>query len=143
MKKTTEEILNKHNIKNTKQRVIILDILKASKDSLTAEEIFMLAKDIDETISLSTIYRSLTLFVDKQFLIKMSDIDENLAKYRLNQPDHSHYLLCLNCSKKIEVSYCPLSVFEESLELKHNFKVTGHKLEIFGYCQACQNSLNI
>lgn len=143
MKKTVPEILEKYNIKNTKQRSVILDILLTSEDSLTAEEIFMLAKDIDETISLSTIYRSLTLFVEKQFLIKMSDIDENLAKYRLNQADHAHYLLCLNCGKNIEVSYCPLSVFEESLEVKHKFKVTDHKLEIFGYCQACQQILSI
>lgn len=137
MLKTNEEIFKDNKIKNTKQRSIILDILKTSDDSLTAEEIFMLAKDIDETISLSTIYRSLTLFVEKKFLIKMSAIEENLSKYQINNTDHAHYLVCLNCNKKIEVSYCPLSVYEENLREKHNFQVTGHKLEIFGYCQNC------
>lgn len=137
MQKTNEEMFKDNEIKNTKQRSVILSILKDSDDSLTAEEIFMLAKVIDETISLSTIYRSLTLFVEKKFLIKMAAIDENLSKYRLNHADHAHYLVCLNCNKKIEVSYCPLSVYEENLKETHKFEVTGHKLEIYGYCQNC------
>ena len=118
-------------------RSVILDILKNSEESLTAEEMFLLAKDIDETISLSTIYRTLTLFVEKNLLIKMSSIEENLAKYSLNKADHAHYLVCLGCKEKIEINYCPLSVYEEKLEETYNFEITGHKLEIFGYCQKC------
>lgn len=132
------KIFKEHDIKNTKQRSIILDVLKNAKHPLTAEEIFLKTNAIDKTISLSTIYRSLTLFVDKDILIKMSDIEENLAKYILNNSDHKHYLICLNCNRKIEVSYCPLSVYEESLKEEHNFEVVGHKLELFGYCKNCQ-----
>lgn len=137
MKESNLNIFKDNQIKNTKQRSVILDILKNSEESLTAEEMFLLAKDIDETISLSTIYRTLTLFVEKNLLIKMSSIEENLAKYSLNKADHAHYLVCLGCKEKIEINYCPLSVYEEKLEETYNFEITGHKLEIFGYCQKC------
>ncbi len=137
MKESNLNIFKDNQIKNTKQRSVILDILKNSEESLTAEEMFLLAKDIDETISLSTIYRTLTLFVEKNLLIKMSSIEENLAKYSLNKADHAHYLICLGCKEKIEINYCPLSVYEEKLEVTYNFEITGHKLEIFGYCQKC------
>ncbi len=137
MKESNLNIFKDNQIKNTKQRSVILDILKNSEESLTAEEVFLLAKDIDETISLSTIYRTLTLFVEKNLLIKMSSIEENLAKYSLNKADHAHYLVCLGCKEKIEINYCPLSVYEEKLEETYNFEITGHKLEIFGYCQKC------
>ncbi|NLC54519.1 MAG: transcriptional repressor [Erysipelothrix sp.] len=138
--KIHETFFKEYSIKNTRQRSIVLDILDNSKEAKTAEEIFLLAKDIDETISLSTIYRTLTLFVEKKFLIKMSALEENLSKYALNKADHAHYLLCLKCDKRIEVGYCPLSVYEESLKETYNFNIVGHKLEIFGYCQDCQNS---
>ena len=137
MKESNLNIFKDNQIKNTKQRSVILDILKNSEESLTAEEMFLLAKDIDETISLSTIYRTLTLFVEKNLLIKMSSIEENLAKYSLNKADHAHYLICLGCKEKIEINYCPLSVYEEKLEVTYKFEITGHKLEIFGYCQKC------
>lgn len=136
--KSHETFFKEYNIKNTRQRSIVLDILSQSDEAITAEEIFLIAKDIDETISLSTIYRTLTLFDEKKISIKMSAIDENLAKYQLNRADHTHYLVCLNCNKKIEVNYCPLSVYEDNLKEEHNFNVVGHKLEIYGYCQNCQ-----
>lgn len=135
--KTNKEMFKDKDIKNTKQRSIVLDILKDSQETLTAEEIFLKAKAYDETISLSTIYRTLTLFDESQIVIKMAAIEENLSKYKINDTDHAHYLLCLNCNKKIEVSYCPLSVYENKLKESHNFYVSGHKLEIYGYCEDC------
>lgn len=140
--KSHDIFFKEYKIKNTKQRSVVLDILDHASDALTAEKIFLLAKDIDSTISLSTIYRTLTLFDKKKISVKMSDIEENLAKYQLNRSDHAHYLVCLNCKKKIEVSYCPLSVYEENLKEEHNFDVVGHKLEIFGYCQDCLNKID-
>ena len=136
--KSHENFFKEYHIKNTKQRSVVLDILDNTHDALTAEEIFLLSRDVDETISLSTVYRTLTLFDEKKILIKMLAIDENLAKYQLNKEDHAHYLVCLNCNKRIEVSYCPLSVYEESLKEQYNFEIVGHKLEISGYCQNCQ-----
>lgn len=136
--KSNIKTFKKYKIKNTKQRSIVLDILKDSKEAKTAEEIYQKALDFDKTISLSTIYRTLTLFVDKKILIKMAAIEENLSKYQINRSDHAHYLRCLNCNKKIEVSYCPLSVYEESLKESYDFDIIGHKLEIFGYCKDCK-----
>ena len=93
--KSYHHFLKDYKIINTKQRELVLNILDKTKENLTAEEIFLQAKDLDDTISLSTIYRTLSLFDKKKITIKMSGIDENSAKYKLNRADHTHFLICL------------------------------------------------
>ena len=49
-------------LRRTKQREVILDILKESRNHPSAEEIYIKAKMFMPKISLSTIYRTLKSF---------------------------------------------------------------------------------
>lgn len=136
--KNNKEIFKKHGIKNTKQRNIILEILKEAKKPLTAEEIFLQSKEIDENISFSTIYRVLNTFISKDIVNKMAIVEENISVFELNKIDHEHYLLCIGCNKAIEIGHCPIRTYENSLEEATDFDIIGHKLEIYGYCPECK-----
>lgn len=132
------KILNDLDIKYTKQREIILATIKQVDKPLSAEELFWLIKDVDDSISLATIYRSLALFNEKDLILKISDLSENILKYKYNKNDHSHHLVCLKCHKKIRLKKCPLISSEQNLENTYNFEIVQHSLEIFGYCQYCR-----
>jgi len=134
-----KEFFKSHGIKNTKQRNIILEILKQAKDPLTAEEIFLESKKVDKSISLSTIYRVLNTFVSKGIVVRHTIVKENISMYELNLIDHEHYLVCIKCEKSIDIGHCPLGVYENSLENDTNFEIVGHKLEIYGYCPNCKD----
>ncbi|MBW4827545.1 MAG: transcriptional repressor [Clostridiaceae bacterium] len=140
MEKLTDnkEFFKRYGIKNTKQRNIILEILKQAKDPLTAEQIFLESKKLDDSISLSTIYRVLNTFISKGIVVKLTIVKENISMYELNHTDHEHYLVCMKCNKAIDIGHCPLGVYESSLEDATEFEIVGHKLEMYGYCPECK-----
>lgn len=133
------EIFKKYEIKNTKNRNIILDILREGK-LLTAEEIFLKARDLDRAINLSTIYRNLNTFETKGIVIKSNIAQEDKTRFKLNHMDHRHYLLCLSCHKKIGLENCPISGYDLFLEERTDFDIVGHKLEVYGYCPRCRGN---
>ena len=56
----------------TKQRAVILEVLRSDKCHHTAEEIFELAKQILPTISRATVYNNLHSLEEEQFIRKIS-----------------------------------------------------------------------
>ncbi|CAK7003061.1 hypothetical protein CIW83_13465 [Tissierella sp. P1] len=132
-----KEIFSKHGIKNTKQRNVILDILKKTDSPITAEEIFIRSQDSNVNMNFSTVYRILNTFVLKDIAIKTSIGEDDKNLYELNMEEHSHYLICLSCKKMIKIGHCPLEEYESQIQRNTKFHIIGHKLEIHGYCPEC------
>lgn len=132
------EILKDRGIKYTNQRNITLNALEQAELPLTAEQLFMKVKETDSTISLSTIYRILDMFVHKELVLKSNMADENRAIYELNRMKHKHHLVCMGCKKMTVIEGCPLEKYEKTLEQTTSYQITTHKLELFGYCPLCQ-----
>lgn len=135
--------LNKHKlftdqgIKSTKQRNLIYDILDKSDNPVSAEQIFTKLKDLDPSVNMSTVYRVLEVFVLKGLVLKSNIIGSNSAGYELNKIEHNHHLICLKCNKTVPLNQCPLKKLEEAIQDKTDFVITGHNLELFGYCPEC------
>ena len=140
MKETgNREIFNRYGIKNTRQRNIIFNILKKANSPLTAEQIFLECKKIDDSMSFSTVYRILNTFILKDMVVKTSITEDNKSMFELNHEEHKHYLVCVSCSKMITIGHCPIEDYENSLQKTTDFDITGHKLEVYGYCPQCKN----
>ncbi len=124
-------------LKKTKQRQCVLSVLEQAKKPLSAMEIGSLIEKEDGSIWLSTVYRVLELFVKENVAVKTVLSDSEKAFYELNRNEHKHYAVCLNCHKVVTIGACPL----EGLAPEHmhdDFQITGHKLEIYGYCKDCK-----
>jgi Fur family transcriptional regulator, ferric uptake regulator len=128
------------NIKNTKQRNLVLDVLKASVTPLTVEDIFRKTLKGNGSVNLSSVYRILDLFVEKGLVIRSMLPEENRAVYEISSLEHRHYLVCVKCKTIVPLEYCPLKGYEETLEQKTDFDILGHRLNVFGYCPKCRKS---
>ena len=82
------------DIQFTKKRLQILEVLKASKDAVSASSIHSSLPQID----LATIYRNLDLFT-KAGLVKKLQLDDE-ALYEYQETPH-HHAVCNNCDKII------------------------------------------
>ncbi len=133
-----KELFGKHGLKNTKHRNLVYDILTESQFPLTTEQIYLKLKEVDTSISFSTVYRILDAFVSKGIALKSSISEDNKAMFELNRMEHKHHLVCISCKKMITVEGCPLERYEKLLEKKTQFDITAHNLEIFGYCPVCK-----
>jgi Fur family ferric uptake transcriptional regulator len=128
-------------LKNTKNRQLVLGVLREAELPLTAEDIYLCLKEVDATLSLSTVYRILDIFVEKELALKAGVAKDNAAMYELNDSSHKHHLVCLNCKKIQRVYNCPLEDFEKNVAKETDFSITGHRLELYGYCPECQKNL--
>lgn len=133
-----KEVLKKEGVKSTKHRNAILELLEQSESPLTAEQLFISLQEKTESINLSTVYRTLDTFASKNLVIKSNRMDDGKARYELNHNEHKHHLFCVGCHKEISIEECPIGELQLSLKKKIDFDVTGHKLEIYGYCHNCK-----
>lgn len=130
-------------IKWTKQRKDIFEVLKCAKKPLSAHDIYQeILKDsaVDTTnFAISTVYRSLTVFEEKGLIEKSVILGSDTAVYELVEGNHKHYAVCLSCHKLVPLKHCPFEhVAHDSMESEDGeFVVTGHKLELYGYCKEC------
>ncbi|NLY42799.1 MAG: transcriptional repressor [Clostridiaceae bacterium] len=126
--------------KMTKQRKAILEILMDSRTCLSAEEIFIKAKNINPNICLTTVYRTIELLASYRMLNKI-DIGDNKYRYEINSNTHYHHIICMGCKKMFKVQGCPVPDFESSIRAQTKFKIIGHRLEVYGYCPECQGTV--
>ncbi|MDD3393131.1 MAG: Fur family transcriptional regulator [Anaerotignum sp.] len=132
------EIFNQNNIKTTKQRETVFDVLMNASMPLTVEEIYVTLREKEKNMSLSTIYRVLDVFVSKDLVEKSNFSKSNMAVYEIKGTKHKHHLICICCGKIVALDSCPIHDYEKALEKTTSFDIISHKLEFFGYCPECK-----
>lgn len=142
MELSNRELLKKHNIKYSKQRDSILTVLKNYRKPLTSEQIYDECRRKVQNLSLSTVYRILNTFVEEGLALKTNLDRENRALFELERHEHRHHLMCLGCSKMVQISSCPLKQYELEIQDELGYHITSHKLEIYGYCPDCRKGLS-
>lgn len=134
-----KEILKSVELKNTKNRQLILSILDQAHKPLTAEDIY------NQTLgkihmSFSTVYRSLGALTEKQVLMKQL-MQDGKTYYQFNNQKHKHLLVCSICGEITPIEGCPLHKLESELTKKTGYMISSHSLEFVGICPKCA-SLN-
>ncbi|MBF4692443.1 Fur family transcriptional regulator [Fusibacter ferrireducens] len=135
---TCKKVFINVGIKYSKQRAIILELLNASEQPLTAEALYQKILEAEVSMNLSTVYRVLELFTVKGLATKNYIGDMNKALYERNRMEHKHYLICLKCKRNIPIYECPIEKFGKYLEEKLNIDIVSHKVELYGYCSDCK-----
>lgn len=123
-------------LKNTKSRNIILELLKNTHTPLTANEIF--EKLLSKKITLSTIYRTLETFT-KTGVVKKEISQSKTAVYFLAPQEHCHILECKNCHNTIKLAYCPYDKVNSKIKKETNFEVDEENVVIYGLCKNCNH----
>lgn len=118
----------------TKNRKIILDLLKETNKPMSAE---LIINELQEGLmDPATVYRSLDVLYHNNYLIK-STLHQT-SYYHLNDDEHNHYMLCLSCQKLFKVD-CHLHELESELEKENNLTIISHNLTFYGYCSKCKS----
>jgi Fur family ferric uptake transcriptional regulator len=132
--------LKRSGLKNTRCRAAILNILEQSDQPVSADSLFRELGEKNITVSFSTVYRTREAQENKNLVVKLAIMGEDKAFFEYNGMGHRHYLICLGCKKILAIEHCPLKGYEESLKKETAYAISGHKLDIYGYCPACQKN---
>lgn len=127
-------------LKRTKQREAVLDVLIDTDKPLTAGDIYeiLLTGSEKNRMSPSTIYRVLEAFAEKDMVEETTIPGDDSRYYKLKRDGYSHYATCISCHRQIPIKFCPVEEAEdEMLEGLPEFKVTAHRIDLYGYCKDC------
>ena len=143
MGKNSEQILSDHNVSITNPRILVLEALLENKGPITLDELQALLKN---KVAKSTLYRVLNDLKKIDILDEFTS-PENLTVIELVLEDraHHHHLFCSDCGEIIDVELS--NEFENFLDLeikkieeKFKFKISDHRVEMFGKCtDQCEN----
>lgn len=123
-------------LKHTKSREAVLAALEKETLPVSALYLFEKLQSASDPIWLSTVYRVLESFVEKNAVIKSIPTDSTMAVYELNRHTHTHYAVCVACHAMIPVKDCPFEYVVPPVT-DGEFHIVGHNLELFGYCGEC------
>ncbi|APC41884.1 Fur family transcriptional regulator [Clostridium estertheticum] len=128
--------LKDNNIRVTKARKSILEIILESSDAINVNVIYDLLKKEDIKIDLSTVYRTLDLLESKKIVNKF-DLGNNMYNYIINNNSHKHIIECDLCHKKMVID-CPIPQIEEQIKAKTGITLTESHVYLKGICKDCK-----
>lgn len=117
----------------TKQRRLILEILRNSHSHLTAEQVFERAKVAMPGIVRATIYNNLNALTLSR-TIKRVKVFDGADSFDANTAPHDH-LTCEVCGKLQDVI---LPNIKQTLEKKTGLHITDYELNLHYVCDECQ-----
>lgn len=117
-------------LKMTGQRRVILKVLDGSQDHPSVEDVYERAKDMDESISIATVYRTLSL-LDELDLVIRHEFQEGYSRYEVNW-DHHHHLVDLETGKVIEFQNDELEKLKIKIAKDLGYELVDHRLELYG-----------
>ena len=117
-------------LKMTGQRKVILKVLGDSEDHPSVEDVYARAKTLDSSISIATVYRTLSL-LDELDLVIRHEFQEGYSRYEVNW-DHHHHLVDLETGKVIEFQNEELEKMKEKIARDLGYELVDHRLELYG-----------
>lgn len=139
LKKEFAKFLKKKNMKITKSRLDMIDIIADYKKHFEIEELVnWISTRSDKKVSRSTVYRTVKLleeFGAIKEVIKKNN--KTIYEFIVGRSHHDH-LICTECGKIIEFVNEDIETLQDEICRRYGFKPTHHRLEIFGLCEECQ-----
>ncbi|MCD6117708.1 transcriptional repressor [bacterium] len=132
--------MKEENSKRSRQRELILRIVRSTKKHPTADEVFADARQEMPNISMGTVYRNLH-FLKEQGRIKELCFPNCPVRYDGDLRDHYH-IKCTECGRIEDVSHLsPRAAINEIEELTGYQVHTAH-IKFQGICPECQKKMS-
>ena len=138
--------LRKKQLRITQPRKLILDLLAATGQHVSADEVYVQVHKAHPNIGLTTVYRTLDL-LEEMGIVTRLHFGDGRNRFELidnpTKPVHHHHLVCTDCKRVIDYSdfvdeeVLLLKKVEKELSKKHNFHITGHTIQFYGKCSRC------
>ena len=125
-------------LKSSRQRDLILKILRSTHSHPTADWIYDQARIEMSNISKGTVYRNLKILKDEGKIRELS-ISRGVFRYDGDVRNHYH-IQCLGCGRVDNLPHSFPQICCEEIGKATGYQVHSHKLEITGICSKCQDT---
>ena len=127
--------LRQFSIKPSVQRSAVMDFLLKNRIHPTIDEIYSALSPTMPTLSKTTVYNTLDLFVERGAVLALA-IDEKNARYDVDVSAHAH-LMCRSCGAIRDIFNLDSALFQIP---QTKFKIDTVEISYFGICENCSNN---
>ena len=121
----------------TGPRLAVAELVAAREGHFTAADLVADGRRRHPTIGRATVFRALDLFASLG-LVERVDLPGGDHAYVACDPIHHHHAICTGCGRSLDVDDFGLTGVLAEIGRRSGFRVTAHRLEVFGICGACQ-----
>lgn len=120
----------------TRQRAVLLEVLRESQAHPTADELHTKVREKLPNVSLATVYRNLELLTN-QGEIRTIELPGMPRRYDGDTYPHYH-LHCVECGRIVDIDHRVLPDMGTLLKMTGRFEVLRMRLELEGICEDCR-----
>lgn len=130
--------MNDHGLRASGPRRVVVDVFFECRDHLSVDELLERARQVDERISYTTVYRTMKMLVAGG-IAHEHRFGDGFTRYELADEDaHHDHLICTECGQIIEFEEPLIEELQTRIAERYGFEVFDHKHELYGICAACQ-----
>ena len=119
-------------VRVTKQRVALLYVLDDAKDHPDAIELHKRASEVEPTISLATVYRTLLVLIEAKIVHRHS-FEGGGARFEKAKKLHHDHIVDLSTGEVIEFNSEVIEKLQFDIAAEMGYELIHHKLEL--YCR--------
>lgn len=137
-----ERFMQEHGLKSTRQRTLITEIFFAMPGHSSVEQVWSKVRQSDPRVSVATVYRTMKL-LGESGLAHAQNFGDGQTRYEaaVGREHHDH-LICTRCGTIFEFENDKIEQMQDSVARRHGFRVTSHKMELYGLCKSCQKAVD-
>jgi Fe2+ or Zn2+ uptake regulation protein len=119
----------------TKQREVVLQVIRDADEHLTASEVFAAAKDLLPSISFATVYHSLRFLKEAGHIAEIQ-FGNGASRFDRMTSRHDH-AICTRCGKLVDIEMdLPADLLKNAAKFS-KFKPESIEFTLRGLCPDC------
>ena len=126
-----ERLCTEKNMKMPAQRRVIAQVLSLANDHPDVEELHHRAAEIDSSVSIATVYRTVRLF-EEAGILDRHDFGDGRARYEEATYEHHDHLINIKSGAVIEFSNDEIEAIQERIAREHGLRLVDHRHELYG-----------
>ena len=118
------------NIRMTSQRQIIIQVIEESDDHPDVDQLYLRSVELDNTISIATVYRTVKL-LEEAGLIERLEFGDGRSRYE-EAGEHHEHLVDIETGEVHEFYNEELETLKAEIAREMGYDLIDHRLELYG-----------
>ena len=118
------------NIRMTSQRQIIIKVIEESEDHPDVDQLYLRSVELDNTISIATVYRTVKL-LEEAGLIERLEFGDGRSRYE-EAGEHHEHLVDIETGEVHEFYNEELETLKTEIAREMGYDLIEHRLELYG-----------
>ena len=127
---TLEDKLARTGVRMTAPRRVLARVLGSATDHPDVEELHRRAQQIDNGISLATVYRTVRLF-EQLGIVERHAFSAGRARYEQPGEEHHDHFVNVRTGEVIEFHAPEIEELQAEIARRHGYKIHDHRLVIY------------